>query len=60
MPAAAAVEIAVLYHASASASVKLLEVDQLATRYSSVIRRKKMVATSARVMLFMGRTVPSG
>ena len=60
IPAFALVETPLLNQFFACTSGKEFSVAQCSIRNSSVIRRKKMVATSARVMLFMGRTVPSG
>ena len=56
MPALAMVEMALLYQAPAATSVKLLLWLQYAFRLSSVSIRKKMVATSARVIFPWGFT----
>ena len=53
------VETALLYHLSAETSEKLFSEDQYFARVSSSSSRKKIVATSARVIFPFGRTVPS-
>ena len=59
LPALAEVETALLNHWPAVTSENWFSVAQWASRNSSVISRKKMVAASARVMLARGRMVPS-
>ena len=58
-PMLVSVEMALLYHAVALTSEKLLVLDQYLLRDSSLSIRKKMVATSARVTLRSGCTMPS-
>ena len=55
----AMVEMAVLHHMPSFTSSKVLTVVRFFSRMSSFSRRKKIVATSARLVLFSGRTVPS-
>ena len=54
MPMASMVATAVAYHASGATSWKGLVSVRYYARASSVSRRKKMVATSARVMVASG------
>ena len=53
------VETALLYHLSAETSEKSFFEDQYFALVSSSSSRKKIVATSARVIFPFGRTVPS-
>ena len=56
MPMACMVATAVAYHASEATSAKGLVSVRYSSRASSVSRRKKMVATSARVIFPWGFT----
>ena len=59
MPSFTSVDTAMLYQSLSSTSAKLLAVVRSPSRTSGFSRRKTIVATSARVMVPSGFTVPS-